>query len=150
MRIRRATHSDLPAIKDVITRAFDPDQVRLGYQPPPATLDAGAWVRRNAAWVGEHASAVVAVLLAEPADGHLAVRMAAVDPAWQGRGHGRELLDHAEELAADAGLHEVRVAANVLLQQTISIYEHLGYHVRAQVPHPQVAEHQMAELAKAV
>jgi GNAT superfamily N-acetyltransferase len=76
--------------------------------------------------------------------------MAAVDPVWQGRGHGRELLEHAEWLATDSGLHEVRVAANVLLQQTISIYQHCGYEVREQRPHPLVAEHQMAELSKAI
>jgi ribosomal protein S18 acetylase RimI-like enzyme len=150
MRIRRATPADLPAIRDVITRAYDPDQKRLGYQPPAAALDPTPWVARDAACVGEHASAVMAVLLAEPVDGYFAVRMAAVDPAWQGSGHGRELLDHAEALARDHGLTEVRVNANVLLQQTISIYEHCGYRVREQRPHPVLAEHRMAELAKAL
>jgi len=150
MRIRRAAAEDLPAIRDVITRAYHPDKVRLGYLSPAASLDPKDFVARQAAWVGEHASAVVAVLLAEPENGHFAVRMAIVDPAWQGRGHGRELLEHAEALAADKGLHEVRVNANPLLQQTMSIYEHCGYHICAQRPHPMRAEHQMAELAKAV
>jgi GNAT superfamily N-acetyltransferase len=142
--------ADLPAIRDVITRAYDPDEVRLGYQPPAARLDPAAWLERDAAWVGEHASAVMAVLLAEPVDGHFAVRLAAVDPVWQGSGHGRALLDHAEDLARDAGLHEVRVHANVLLQHTISMYEHCGYSVRAHRPHPVVSEHEVAELAKAI
>ena len=150
MRIRRAAATDVPAMRFVIRRAFDPDQVRLGYQPPPVDLDPAAWVARERAWVGEHASSVVAVLLAEESDGHFAVRMAAVDPAWQGRGHGRELLEHAEALARDAGQAEVRLSANPLLQQTISIYEHCGYSVRGQRQHPKRSDHQMAELAKAL
>jgi len=150
MRIRRATASDLPAMRYVITRAFDPDHVRLGYLPPAAEVDLSAMVERQAAWVGEADSQVMSVLLAEPAEGHLMVRVAAVDPAWQCRGHGRELVEHAEALAHDAGLAEVRVHANVLMEQTISLYEHCGFKVRAQKPHPLRANHEIAELIKAV
>ena len=150
MRIRRAAASDVPAMRFVITRAFDPDQVRLGYLPPAAEVDLPAMVARRAAWVGEADSQVMAVLLAEPAEAYLMVRVAAVDPPWQGRGCGRELVEHAEGLAHDAGLAEVRVHANVLMQETISLYEHCGFRVRGQRPHPQRANHEIAELIKAV
>lgn len=134
----------------VMARAYDLDAVRLGYCPLQAQERPQDWVARGAAWVGECDSQVMAVLLASPANGALQVRCAAVDPAWQGEGFGTALIEHAEGLARDAGLGEVRLSANVMLAQTIAHYEHCGYAVRAQVPHPEQGGHEMAELAKAV
>jgi ribosomal protein S18 acetylase RimI-like enzyme len=109
-----------------------------------------AWVARGAAWVGEHASQVVAVLLAEPQDGHFVVACAVVDPDWQDQGNGRALMEHAEALAREAGLDEVRLSANRLMEQTISHYERCGYAVRGYRPHPVQDDHEVADLVKAV
>jgi len=141
---------DVRAMRDVIARAYHLDEVRLGYSPPPADEDPGAWVARQAAWVGEHDSLVMAVLLAEAHDGHLHVWSAVVDPDWQCVGHGRELMAHAEAVARDLGLHEVRLSANVLMEQTISHYERCGYEVRGHRPHPVQGEHKVADLVKAL
>ena len=137
-------------MRDVMARAYDLDEVRLGYTPPPADDDVVAWVARHAAWVGEHDSRVMAVLLAEPRDGHFDVWSAVVDPEWQCAGNGRALMEHAEALARDAGLHEVRLSANVLMEQTISHYERCGYQVRGHRPHPVQGEHLVADLVKAI
>jgi ribosomal protein S18 acetylase RimI-like enzyme len=150
MRIRRAMQQDVPEMRDVIARAYHLDEIRLGYSPPPADDEPGPWVARQAAWVGEHDSRVMAVLLAEPKDGHLHVWSAVVDPEWQCAGNGRALMEHAEAVARDAGLATVRLSANVLLEQTISHYERCGFEVRGHRPHPVQGKHQMADLEKAV
>ena len=150
MRIRRAVEQDVRAMRDVMARAYDLDEVRLGYLPPPADDEPRAWVERQAAWVGEHDSRVMAVLLAEPRDGQFHVWSAVVDPDWQCAGNGRALMEHAEALARDAGLSEVRLSANVLMEQTISHYERCGYQVRGHRPHPVQGQHQMADLVKAL
>jgi ribosomal protein S18 acetylase RimI-like enzyme len=150
MRIRRALPDDVPAMRLVTARAYNLDQVRLGYSPPPAECDTAAWVARNAAWVGEHDSEVIAVLLAEPSDGTMLVWSAVVDPVWQGEGNGRALMEHAEAVAREAGLAEVRLSTNVLMEQTISHYEKCGYEVRGRRPHPVQGDHLVADLVKPV
>jgi ribosomal protein S18 acetylase RimI-like enzyme len=148
MRIRKATEEDLHAMRVVMARAYDVDEVRLGYSPPPADDDPGNWVKRGNAWVGEHASRVMAVLLAEARDGRFVVWSAVVDPEWQREGNGRALMEHAEALARDAGLAEVQLSANVLLEETISHYERCGYEVRGRRQHPLQGDHLLADMAK--
>lgn len=150
MRIRKAAAADLTAMRDVSCRAYHLDEVRLGYHPPAADEDMAAWVKRGTAWVGEHDSQVMAVLLAEAKDDHFCVASAVVDPDWQCEGHGRALLEHAEALAREAGLHDVMLWANVLMEQTISHYEKCGYEVRRRRPHPVRHDHQVADLVKPV
>ena len=101
MRIRRAMAEDAPSMAVVTTRAYDLYEVLLGYLPPPATEDPLSWIEAGEAWVGERDSEVMAVLLAQVKEAHLLVRSAVVDPDWQGEGHGRALLDHAEALARE-------------------------------------------------
>ena len=148
MRIRRATTEDLDTMRVVMARAYDVDEVRLGYCPPPADDDPARWIGRQSAWVGEHAGRVMAVLLAEPRDGRFVVWSAVVDPDWQREGNGRALMEHAEALARDAGLAEVQLSANVLLEETISHYERCGYEVRGRRQHPVQGDHLLADMAK--
>ncbi len=150
MRIRRAMLEDSRAMGEVTTRAYDVYEVLLGYLPPPATEDPISWINANQAWVGERDSEVMAVLVAETADGYMLVRSAVVDPDWQGEGHGRALLDHAEALAKEAGLHELRLSTNVLMERNISLYRHCGYRVTGHRPHPTFAEHMLTDMAKLV
>jgi ribosomal protein S18 acetylase RimI-like enzyme len=150
MRIRRALLEDSRAMAEVSARAYDLYEVLLGYLPPPAQEDPVHWIEAGQAWVGESDSMVMAVLVAEYGDHHLIVRSAVVDPDWQGEGHGRALLDHAEALAREAGLAELHLTTNTLMERNISLYRHCGYRVAGQRPHPSQARHTLADMIKPV
>lgn len=150
MRIRRARLDDVPAIGAVTARAYDVYEVLLGYLPTPALEDPVSWIEAEQAWAGERDSMVMAVLVAMPVDRHLLVHSAVVDPEWQGEGHGRALLDHAEAIAREAGLSELRLCTNVLMDRNISLYRHCGYRVAGQRPHPSHAEHMLADMVKTI
>jgi ribosomal protein S18 acetylase RimI-like enzyme len=140
--------ADVPAMTIVTHRAYDVYEVLLGYLPPPATENPQDWIDADQAWVGERDSEVMAVLLVEWQDSHLLVRSAVVDPDWQGEGHGRALLEHAEALAREAGLPELRLSTNLLMERNISLYRHCGYRIAGQRPHPHHADHVLADMIK--
>lgn len=56
------------------------------------------------------------------------VRFMAVHPAWQGRGVGRQVLEHLEKAARTQGLQEVVLHAR---EQAVPFYQRLGYAVEA-------------------
>jgi ribosomal protein S18 acetylase RimI-like enzyme len=118
--------------------------------PPPATEDPLQWIEAGHAWVGERDSEVMAVLVAAIHDHHMLVYSAVVDPDWQGEGHGRALLDHAEALAREAGLRELRLSTNVLMERNISLYRHCGYRIAGNRPHPAHAEHVLTDMVKPI
>src|SRR5258708_20483313 len=60
---------------------------------------------------------------------HLLVENVAVSPAFQGRGLGRKLMAHAEQIAASLGHGEIRLYTNKLFAQNIELYRKLAYRV---------------------
>ena len=55
-------------------------------------------------------------------------------PAFQGRGHGRRLLAHAETVAASLGLPAMRLYTNTLFAENVQLYRRLGYRVDREGP----------------
>ena len=53
--------------------------------------------------------------------------MVAVAPAFQGRGLGRHLLAHAEQVARDLGYTEVRLYTNKMFEANVRLYLAFGY-----------------------
>jgi ribosomal protein S18 acetylase RimI-like enzyme len=52
-----------------------------------------------------------------------------VSPALQGRGLGRRLMAHAEELAASQGQTDIRLYTNKMFAENVQLYRELGYRV---------------------
>jgi ribosomal protein S18 acetylase RimI-like enzyme len=65
---------------------------------------------------------------------HLLIENVAVSPAFQGRGYGRLLLDHAERLAASLRLPQLRLYTNKQFATNIAIYRRLGYAIDREEP----------------
>jgi GNAT superfamily N-acetyltransferase len=53
-----------------------------------------------------------------------ALRLVAVDPAWQGGGHGRAMLEQAEQFARDLGCDKAVVYAT---PEAAGFYQTIGY-----------------------
>ncbi len=58
----------------------------------------------------------------------------AVAPDRQGRGFGRLLLQHAEQLATSQGCKRTRLYTNKLFTDNVSLYEKLGYRFDREEP----------------
>ena len=48
-------------------------------------------------------------------------------PEHQGRGYGRRLLKHVEQVAEAEGSRHLRLYTNKLFAENIRLYEHLGF-----------------------
>ncbi|HEX8102317.1 MAG TPA: GNAT family N-acetyltransferase [Solirubrobacteraceae bacterium] len=126
MSIRRAVPADLPAVADLVERAFAPYVERIGRRPAPMDDDYGAHIARGDAFVGgEGAIDGLVVCVTEP--GGLHVLCLAIEPARQGAGLGRALMAHAEAVARERGLPEVRVYTNAAMTESLAFYPRLGY-----------------------
>lgn len=67
------------------------------------------------------------LVVVERRDDHALILSVAVNPSAHGRGLGRMLIAFAETRAAEAGLPEVRLYTNALMERNIRLYERLGY-----------------------
>jgi GNAT superfamily N-acetyltransferase len=72
-----------------------------------------------------------------PKADHLLIVNVAVAPTYQGKGYGRALMAHAEEVARTLNLREVRLYTNALFAENLRLYSRLGYRVDREEQHPQ-------------
>ncbi len=125
--LRRATDADLPAIEALVARAYGHYMARLGRAPGPMVDDYAARIAEGVVSVLEEEGRVVALLVLLPAEDHLLLDNVAVDPAAQGRGHGRRLIAAAESEARRRGLSELRLYTHELMTENIALYERHGF-----------------------
>ena len=127
MTIRPARPGEAPHLAALVGRAYGPWVPIVGRRPFPMDDDYAARIAAGEAWVLEAAGALCALLVIETHPGHLMLDNIAVDPARQGKGDGRLLLDFAEAEARRLGLPEVRLYTNVLMARNIALYAKRGY-----------------------
>lgn len=78
-------------------------------------------------FVAQQGDKVVGCLMAKPLeDNQIKLRQMAVDPALQGKGVGRMLMQAAEEVARNEKVHLLRLHARC---SAIPFYEKLGYSI---------------------
>jgi ribosomal protein S18 acetylase RimI-like enzyme len=124
---RRAVAADVDDIAALAKRAYAVYEPRIGVMPWPALADYGAHVRDDEVWVVEDGGAVVGFVVLVVESDALLLDIVAVEPASQGRGLGRRLVDIAEDRCRAVGLPAVRLYTNELMTENIAMYAHLGY-----------------------
>ena len=118
---------DAAAAAEITGAAYRPYIERIGREPAPMGADFDALIGAGAVWVATEHGQVVGVLVLELQDTALLLESVAVDPAHQGHGIGRSLIDHAEQVARDAGLSAVDLYTNAHMTENLRLCPSLGY-----------------------
>jgi ribosomal protein S18 acetylase RimI-like enzyme len=126
--IRPATAGDIPAIVDIVDRAYGGYVSLIGRRPGPMDDDYSARVGSGEVFVACDAGGrLCGLIVLVPAADHVLIENVAVDPELQGSGIGRRLLAFAEEFASRSGLAEIRLYTNVKMTSNQRLYRSLGF-----------------------
>lgn len=127
--LRAATPADAAAIRTLTRAAYARWVPLIGREPKPMGADYDAAVRNHRIDLIEIDGALAALIEMIPGAAHLLIENLAVAPAMQGRGLGRRLLAHAEAVARDLGVAEIRLYTNQRFTENIALYQRCGYRI---------------------
>ncbi|RAI60636.1 GNAT family N-acetyltransferase [Roseicella frigidaeris] len=125
--IRPARPEEAPLLAAIVERAYGPWVPVVGRRPFPMDDDYAARIAAGEAFVLETEGAIRGLVVIETHPDHLMLDNIAIEPARQGHGDGRVLLDFVEAEARRRGLPEVRLYTNVLMERNIALYAKRGY-----------------------
>lgn len=126
MQLRLAVAADAPAITALVDRAYRGYLPRMTGRPRPMDDDFADKIAGALVVVADDGG-IVGLIILEIHPDHLFIDNVAVDPCRQGSGLGRLLLGHAEDVARQHGLAELRLYTNAVMTENVAIYTHLGY-----------------------
>jgi ribosomal protein S18 acetylase RimI-like enzyme len=108
--------------------AYATYQKRMGdIRLPPMDADYLAEIKNYPTWVVESGGRILAGLIMVFKNDRASIANIAVEPTCQGQGIGGELMAFAESQAKDNDCSDLRLTTHVLLEENISLYEHLGW-----------------------
>lgn len=131
--IELANIQDAEAIKQMVVAAYSKYIKRIGREPAPMIADYVAIIASNHQDVyvlRRHGDprAVGSILLDDNAeDDSVKVNNLVVDPAAQGRGYGRILMDLAEDVAHAKGRAALTLFTNEKMWENLALYSKMGF-----------------------
>ena len=130
--LRRAGPADAEAIAALTREAYAKWLPVIGRAPKPMTADYETALRAHLIDLLFAGGVLAALVECIRETDHLLIENLAVSTAHQGRGYGRKLVAHVEDLARTLGLVEVRLYTNTLFVENIGFYRSLGYRIDAE------------------
>jgi GNAT superfamily N-acetyltransferase len=127
--LRRAVSSDASAIRELTRQAYAKWVPVIGREPRPMTADYAEAVRKHRIDLLYLHGELAALIETIPQADHLLIENVAVSLAFQGRGFGRMLMTHAEQVAVSLGYGEIKLYTNKLFGENVQRYRKLGYRV---------------------
>ncbi|WP_413989265.1 GNAT family N-acetyltransferase [Labrys okinawensis] len=125
--IRLATAADSSAVRALVWAAYSPYVARIGREPGPMGDDYDALIRDGRVHVIGEGEQILGLLVLLPEPDTMLLDNVAVDPAHQGSGVGRALLQWAEQAALGAGFSVIRLYTNEAMTENVSLYSRIGY-----------------------
>jgi ribosomal protein S18 acetylase RimI-like enzyme len=148
--MRLARPEDLTVIVALTKAAYAPYNAILDAPPIPVTEDYAPHIERGEVWLLESGDEVAGLITLERHPDHAMIFSVAVSPAFQGKGFGTTLLNHADEQARLWGLPEVRLYTNAKMERNIALYLAYGYRETGRRPNPYRPGWTLVDMAKAV
>lgn len=127
MEIRPAGKADLEAVRACAVAAYTIYVERIGREPAPMVADFDAHLADDELFVAREGEAILGFIVLFPRADHIFVENVAVDPAHQGKGCGRLLLDFAEAEARRLGLPALELYTNAKMTENLILYPRVGY-----------------------
>jgi ribosomal protein S18 acetylase RimI-like enzyme len=125
--LRPATADDAPRLTELVRMAYGHYVERLGGPPRPMTDDYAEVVRNRRVTVAERGDEIVGLIVLGIDDEGFFIDNVAVDPAHQGSGIGRTLLEHAQAEARRAGFHSIYLWTHERMSENLALYSRIGY-----------------------
>jgi ribosomal protein S18 acetylase RimI-like enzyme len=127
IRIRPARPEDAARLSALARAAYFPYVARMDREPAPMGEDYAARIAAGEVTVLEDEGVVVGFAVLENHDAALMLDNIAVDPAGQGKGYGRRLLDFTEAEARRRGYSAIELYTNEVMVENLALYRKRGY-----------------------
>ena len=148
--MRLARPEDLAAIVALTEAAYAPYNAILDAPPIPVTEDYAPRIANGEVWLLESGGEPAGVLTLERHGDHAMIFSVAVSPAFQGKGFGTKLLNHADQQTRLWGLPEIRLYTNAKMERNIALYLAYGYRETGRRPNPYRPGWVLVDMAKPV
>jgi ribosomal protein S18 acetylase RimI-like enzyme len=126
-QIRAARPDDTQKVGAITRAAYAKYVSRIGREPMPMTENFVAAIARGTVVVIEADGLVRGCLIGWTEPDAYFIESIAVDPAAQGQGLGRRLIDYAAERARVSGLRAVRLYTNAAMTENLVLYRRIGF-----------------------
>lgn len=148
--MRLAGSEDLAAIVALTEAAYAPYNAILDAPPVPVTEDYAPRIARGEVWLLESSCELAGVITLERHRDYAMIFSVAVSPAFQGKGFGIKLLNHADQQTRLWSLPEVRLYTNAKMERNIALYLAYGYRETGRRPNPYRPGWVLVDMAKAM
>jgi GNAT superfamily N-acetyltransferase len=126
LHFRLAAESDIPALIELVNAAYRIETFLEGARTDAARLQ--SMLQKGEILLGEHeAGALAGCVYMEPRGNHGYLGMFAVDPARQGLGLARRIIEAAEDRFRQQGFKAVEISVLSLRAELPPIYRRYGY-----------------------
>lgn len=132
--IRRAFPADAEAVRALTRSAYAKWVPLIGREPRPMTADYDSAVLDHIIDLLEENGRLAALIEMRAEHDHLLIVNIAVDPDRHGQGLGSRLLRHAETVAREIGVSEMRLYTNEKMEPNIALYKARGYRETGREP----------------